>query len=158
MKSSVTDLVDNTVDDPTRPQELILGGQDFTSITETVSDIVLARKTPLAWYVACTFTAGLTGILFLMIGWLFIKGVGVWGLNNPVSWGWAIVNFVFWVGIGHAGTLISAILFLLRQKWRTSINRFAEAMTIFAVICAGIFPGIHVGRVWVVYWLFPIPN
>jgi len=158
MKSSVTDLIDNTVDDPTKPQELILGGQDFTTITETVSDIVLERETPKAWYIAFLFTSGLTGVLFLMIGWLFIKGVGVWGLNNPVSWGWAIVNFVFWVGIGHAGTLISAILFLLRQKWRTSINRFAEAMTIFAVICAGIFPGIHVGRVWVVYWLFPIPN
>ncbi|MEN8006571.1 MAG: NrfD/PsrC family molybdoenzyme membrane anchor subunit, partial [Candidatus Krumholzibacteriota bacterium] len=158
MNASVTDNYDNTVDDPTQPQELILGGQDFTSITETVSDIVLERKTPKAWYIAFLFTSGLTGVLFLMIGWLFIKGVGVWGLNNPVSWGWAIVNFVFWVGIGHAGTLISAILFLLRQKWRTSINRFAEAMTIFAVICAGIFPGIHVGRVWLVYWLFPIPN
>jgi molybdopterin-containing oxidoreductase family membrane subunit len=89
---------------------------------------------------------------------LIWDGVGVWGLNNPVGWGFAIVNFVFWVGIGHAGTLISAILFLFRQKWRTSINRFAEAMTIFAVICAGIFPGIHVGRIWVAYYLFPIPN
>jgi Ni/Fe-hydrogenase subunit HybB-like protein len=150
--------IDNTLDDPTRPVELILGGNDFTSITETVSDIVLERKTPKAWYIALAFTASLTGVLFLMIGYLFLTGVGVWGLNNPVSWGWAIVNFVFWVGIGHAGTLISAILFLLRQKWRTSINRFAEAMTIFAVICAGIFPAIHVGRVWVVYWLFPLPN
>jgi len=150
--------IDNTLDDPTRPVELILGDNDFTSITETVSDIVLEKKTPKAWYIALAFTASLTGVLFLMIGYLFITGVGVWGLNNPVSWGWAIVNFVFWVGIGHAGTLISAILFLLRQKWRTSINRFAEAMTIFAVICAGIFPAIHVGRVWVVYWLFPLPN
>ena len=93
-----------------------------------------------------------------MIGYLVWDGVGVWGLNNPVGWGFAIVNFVFWVGIGHAGTLISAILFLFRQKWRTSINRFAEAMTIFAVICAGIFPGIHIGRVWLAYYLFPIPN
>ncbi|MBC8426512.1 polysulfide reductase NrfD [bacterium] len=150
--------IDNTTDDPTRPVELILGDNDFTTITETVSDIVLEKKTPKAWYVAFAFTASLTGVLFLMIGYLFVTGVGVWGLNNPVSWGWAIVNFVFWVGIGHAGTLISAILFLLRQKWRTSINRFAEAMTIFAVICAGIFPAIHVGRVWVVYWLFPLPN
>ncbi len=158
MKSSVTDPFDNTIDDPTKPVELVLGDHDLTSVTELVSDIVLERKTPLAWYAAFAFTTGLTGILFLMIGYLFVKGVGVWGLNNPVSWGWAIVNFVFWVGIGHAGTLISAILFLLRQKWRTGINRFAEAMTIFAVICAGIFPGIHVGRVWVVYWLFPIPN
>ncbi len=149
---------DNTKDDPTKPVELILGGNDFTSITEKVSDIVLERKTPRAWYIAITATAGLTGIMFLMIAYLFMRGVGVWGLNNPVGWAWDITNFVFWVGIGHAGTLISAILFLLRQKWRTSINRFAEAMTIFAVICAGIFPGIHVGRVWVVYWLFPLPN
>jgi Ni/Fe-hydrogenase subunit HybB-like protein len=83
---------------------------------------------------------------------------GIWGLNNPVGWGWAIVNFVFWVGIGHAGTLISAVLFLFRQKWRTAINRFAEAMTIFAVICALMFPGIHVGRIWAAYWMFPLPN
>ena len=158
MKTTVTDPLDNTLDDPTRPQELILGDHDFTTVTETVSDIVLERKTPKAWYAAFMVTAGLTGVLFLMIGWLIIRGVGVWGLNNPVGWGWAIVNFVFWVGIGHAGTLISAILFLLRQKWRTSINRFAEAMTIFAVICAGIFPGIHVGRVWMAYYMFPIPN
>jgi hypothetical protein len=158
MKQSVHDPLNNTIDDPTRSVELVLGDNDLTSVTQKVSDIVLESKTPLAWYVAFTFFAGLTGILFLMIAYLFVEGVGVWGLNNPVGWGWAIVNFVFWVGIGHAGTLISAILFLLRQKWRTSINRFAEAMTIFAVVCAGIFPGIHVGRVWVVYWLFPLPN
>ncbi len=157
-KPQVSQVWDNTVDDPTRPVELILGGNDFTSITATVSDIVLERKTPRAWYLAFFATAGLTGVLFLMIAYLFIRGVGVWGLNNPVGWAWDITNFVFWVGIGHAGTLISAILFLLRQKWRTSINRFAEAMTIFAVVCAGIFPVIHVGRVWVVYWLFPLPN
>ena len=93
-----------------------------------------------------------------MLAYLFWEGNGIWGLNNPVGWGYAIVNFVFWVGIGHAGTLISAILFLFRQKWRTAINRFAEAMTIFAVICALIFPGIHIGRQWVAYWLFPLPN
>ena len=95
---------------------------------------------------------------FAMIGYLISTGVGVWGLNHPIAWGWAIVNFVFWIGIGHAGTLISAVLFLLRQKWRTSINRAAEAMTIFAVMCAGIFPGIHVGRIWFAWWLFPLPN
>ena len=93
-----------------------------------------------------------------MIGYLISTGVGVWGLNHPIAWGWAIVNFVWWIGIGHAGTLISAILFLLRQKWRTSINRAAEAMTIFAVMCAGIFPMIHVGRIWFAWWLFPLPN
>jgi molybdopterin-containing oxidoreductase family membrane subunit len=98
-------------------------------------------------------------MLFLVaVTWLFVKGIGIWGVNIPVGWGFDIINFVWWIGIGHAGTLISAILFLLRQKWRTSINRFAEGMTIFAVVCAGIFPGIHVGRVWLAYWLFPIPN
>jgi hypothetical protein len=93
-----------------------------------------------------------------MILYLIITGVGVWGLNNQVDWAWDITNFVFWIGIGHAGTLISAILCLLKQKWRTAVNRSAEAMTIFAVICAGIFPGIHVGRQWMAWMLFPIPN
>ena len=92
-----------------------------------------------------------------MIFYLLFTGVGVWGMNRPNMWAFDITNFVFWVGIGHAGTLISAILFLFRQKWRTGINRFAEAMTIFAVVCAGTFPGIHVGRVWFAYWLFPLP-
>ncbi len=110
------------------------------------------------WWVLFGFASSGTLILLGSLGWLVWEGTGVWGLNNPVGWGWAIVNFVFWVGIGHAGTLISAILFLLRQKWRTSINRFAEAMTIVAVICAGIFPGFHVGRFWVAYYLAPVPN
>ena len=101
-----------------------------------------------------TLVFALTGSIHLLL----VNGVGVWGVNNPTGWGFAIINFVFWVGIGHAGTLISAILFLFRQKWRTSINRFAEAMTIFAVMCAGIFPAIHVGRIWLVYWMFPVPN
>ncbi len=92
------------------------------------------------------------------LGYLFLEGTGVWGLNIPVGWGFDITNFVFWVGIGHAGTLISAILFLFRQKWRTSINRFAEGMTIFAVVCAGLFPAIHVGRPWAEYWMFPLPS
>ena len=113
---------------------------------------------PRAWYVAFGIASSLAIMLFGLIGYLFWEGTGVWGLQIPVAWGFAIVNFVFWVGIGHAGTLISAILHLLRQKWRTSINRFAEAMTIFAVICAGLFPGIHVGRVWIAYYMFPIPN
>ncbi|MBD3166422.1 hydrogenase [bacterium] len=97
-------------------------------------------------------------MLLAVVGYLIWNGIGVWGVNNPVGWGWAIVNFVWWVGIGHAGTLISAILHLLRQKWRTSINRFAEAMTLFAVMCAGLFPAIHVGRIWVIYYMFPLPN
>ncbi len=152
------DPLDNTSDDPTQPTTLVLGGHDFTSVTDTVASIAENPNPPRAWYIAFAVTASMTAMLFAMIAYLIVTGVGVWGLNNPVGWGWAIVNFVFWVGIGHAGTLISAILFLLRQRWRTSINRFAEAMTIFAVICAGIFPAIHVGRIWVVWWLFPIPN
>jgi molybdopterin-containing oxidoreductase family membrane subunit len=92
------------------------------------------------------------------VTWLLLRGVGVWGIDVPVMWGFAIVNFVWWIGIGHAGTLISAILLLLKQDWRTSINRFAEAMTLFAVACAGLFPLLHLGRIWVFYWLFPYPN
>jgi molybdopterin-containing oxidoreductase family membrane subunit len=161
MSSTVADslaYLDNTTDDPTRRAPLVVGDNDYASVTEAVCRIPEQRRTPMAWYLALAASVGLTGVLGAMIGYLVFTGVGVWGLQTPVGWGWAIVNFVFWVGIGHAGTLISAILFLLRQRWRTSINRFAEAMTIFAVACAGIFPAIHVGRVWVVYWLFPIPN
>ena len=154
----LTKEIDNTAHDPTKPHELITGGQTFTSVTDHICGIVERPGAPKAWWGAIASTSSRGAVVFAMIGYLIFEGVGVWGLNTPVGWGWAIVNFVFWVGIGHAGTLISAILFLLRQKWRTSINRFAEAMTIFAVICAGIFPGIHVGRVWVVWWLFPVPN
>jgi molybdopterin-containing oxidoreductase family membrane subunit len=136
---------------------LILGGHDFHSITEAVARPV-EGKTPLAWWFFFIPSLGLLGLLGIAVSWLFWEGIGVWGLNVPVGWAWDITNFVFWVGIGHAGTLISAILFLFRQKWRTSINRSAEAMTIFAVMCALIFPGIHVGRVWVAYFMFPIPN
>ncbi|MCP4583687.1 MAG: polysulfide reductase NrfD [candidate division Zixibacteria bacterium] len=129
----------------------------YESVTESVSRITEA-KTPRAWKVLFSISATLALGFFALIGYLFYEGTGIWGLQNPVGWGFAIVNFVFWVGIGHAGTLISAILFLLRQKWRTAINRFAEGMTIFAVICALIFPTIHVGRVWFIYWTMPIPN
>jgi len=150
--------LDNTGDDPTVRARLVVGDNDFHSVTEKVCGIVEMPKTPKLWWVAFAISSSLTLVLFSMIGYLVTTGIGVWGLNIPVGWGYAIVNFVFWVGIGHAGTLISAILFLVRQRWRTSINRFAEAMTIFAVVCAGIFPGIHVGRIWFAYWLFPIPN
>ncbi len=136
---------------------LVTGNLKFHDITELVSSHT-EKKTPLAWYGA--FSLALVGLMLLliMIAYLFWNGTGVWGLNNPVGWGYAIVNFVFWVGIGHAGTLISAILFLFRQQWRTAINRSAEAMTIFAVICALVFPTIHVGRVWAIYWTLPLPN
>jgi len=150
--------IDNTFDDPTRRPPLILNHEKFGTVTEEILDAAESPKPPLAWYVTLAFSAMLAGLFGALIFYLFATGVGVWGNQNPVMWGFPIVNFVFWVGIGHAGTLISAILFLFRQDWRTAINRFAEAMTIFAVICAGTFPGIHVGRVWVVYWLFPIPN
>ncbi|MCC5913237.1 MAG: polysulfide reductase NrfD [Balneolaceae bacterium] len=136
---------------------LIKGNHDFKSITAMVTDINL-RPTPKMWYVLFGLSNILLLVLLVSIGYLIWEGTGIWGLNQPVGWGWAIINFVWWVGIGHAGTLISAILFLFRQDWRTAINRFAEAMTIFAVMCAGIFPAIHVGRIWVIYWVFPLPN
>ena len=136
---------------------LILGGPSFHDVTEAVAR-PLERPPTLGWWLCFLPSVAALGLLGVAIGWLFFEGVGVWGLNNPVGWAFDITNFVFWVGIGHAGTLISAILFLFRQKWRTSINRSAEAMTIFAVMCALIFPGIHVGRPWVAYWMFPIPN
>jgi molybdopterin-containing oxidoreductase family membrane subunit len=136
---------------------LILGGKDFHSITEAVAR-PLERKTPIGWWLCFAVALAMLSLLGVQTAWLFWEGIGIWGVNNPVGWGFAIVNFVFWVGIGHAGTLISAILFLFRQKWRTSINRAAEAMTIFAVMCAMIFPGIHVGRIWVAYWMAPLPN
>jgi molybdopterin-containing oxidoreductase family membrane subunit len=149
--------IDNTSDDPRERQPLVNGGRDFKSVTDAVAAIA-ERPTTIGWKIAFAIALTWLGILGAMIGYLFTTGVGVWGNNQPVSWAFPIVNFVFWVGIGHAGTLISAILFLFRQNWRTGINRFAEAMTIFAVVCAAMFPGIHVGRPWLAYWLFPLPN
>jgi Ni/Fe-hydrogenase subunit HybB-like protein len=140
------------------PEEpLVKGNHTFASITSLIADIP-EQPTPKWWYIAFGISNILLGVLLMSIGYLFWEGTGIWGITNPVGWGWAIINFVWWVGIGHAGTLISAILYLFRQGWRTAINRFAEAMTIFAVICALIFPGIHVGRIWLAYWMFPIPN
>jgi molybdopterin-containing oxidoreductase family membrane subunit len=153
-----TIVIDNTFQDPSRRAPLVLGHDRFDTVTEEICWVNENPKAPTAWWIALGISGALTTLLGLLIMYLSATGVGIWGNNNPVMWGFPIVNFVFWVGIGHAGTLISAILFLFRQRWRTAINRFAEAMTIFAVICAGTFPGIHVGRVWVVYWLFPIPN
>ncbi len=140
------------------PPALVQGRDDFASLTETVCRVTEAPKPPREWYLIFGVAVMLLGLLGAVIIHLIMKGVGVWGNNQPVAWAWPIVNFVFWVGIGHAGTLISAILFLFRQGWRTAINRFSEAMTIFAVICAGMFPAIHVGRIWFIYWVFPIPN
>ncbi|MEC8022581.1 MAG: NrfD/PsrC family molybdoenzyme membrane anchor subunit [Myxococcota bacterium] len=147
----------NGYDVPGERSPLVTKRDKFHEITEDVCRVA-EMPTPKGWYLLFGFCLSILGVLGISIGYLVWQGTGIWGLNNPVGWGWAIVNFVFWVGIGHAGTLISAILYLFRQKWRTGINRFAEAMTIFAVMCALVFPTIHVGRVWLLYYVFPIPN
>jgi Ni/Fe-hydrogenase subunit HybB-like protein len=152
---------DNSAYDPTREPQLVLGNNTYRTLTEKVCRIVEVpiRETPQGWIALFLFSNFWLAVLGVMVLYLLLVGVGVWGVNNPVGWGFAIVNFVFWVGIGHAGTLISAILFLFRQRWRTSINRSAEAMTIFAVICALMFPGIHVGRIWYAWFMMPYgPN
>ncbi len=133
-------------------------GYTFRSVSEKISSITLARRTPRGWLLGFAVTFAFTMLLLYTLFWLLFRGVGIWGINVPVAWGFAIINFVWWIGIGHAGTLISAILLLLHQKWRTSINRFAEAMTLFAVANAGLFPLFHMGRPWFFYWLLPYPN
>ena len=148
--------------DVTRPgisSPVITPGYTYGQVTEKISNVVLTRRTPLSFILALLVAFGIMQLLMGGITYLLLKGVGIWGINIPVGWGFAIVNFVWWIGIGHAGTLISAILLLFKQSWRTSINRFAEAMTLFAVMCAGLFPLIHTGRPWLAaYWLFPYPN
>src|SRR5262245_20055079 len=139
--------------DPSGDGQILAPGHTFGTITDKISAIVLTRPTTKRWWFGFAVAAVLVLTLFNAVGYLLLRGVGIWGVNQPVGWGWAIVNFVWWIGIGHAGTLISAILLLLRQKWRTSINRFAEAMTLFAVACAGMFPVLHLGRPWLAYWL-----
>ena len=143
---------------PDHPEGLMTGGHDIVSLGDKISTVVTGETpTPNAWYPFFLLGLGLLSGLGVAVFYLFYMGVGIWGINQPVAWGFAIVNFVWWIGIGHAGTLISAILLLMHQKWRTSINRFAEAMTIFAVSCAGVFPLIHMGRPWLAYWLYPVP-
>jgi molybdopterin-containing oxidoreductase family membrane subunit len=137
----------------------VLGpGQNFNSITKKIGDIVLMRGFKKGWVFGLLVAFLGAMMLFNTIAYLLLKGVGIWGNQIPVGWAFDIINFVWWIGIGHAGTLISAILLLLRQSWRNSINRFAEAMTLFAVACAGLFPLLHTGRPWMAYYLFPIPN
>jgi molybdopterin-containing oxidoreductase family membrane subunit len=136
---------------------LVANNRSIGWISDRIAGVI-EGKAPGWWKICFGISVTFMTICFAMILYLMSTGVGVWGLQHPVMWGWAIINFVWWIGIGHAGTLISAILFLLRQRWRTSINRAAEAMTIFAVMCAGIFPLIHIGRIWFGWWLFPIPN
>ena len=133
-------------------------GQSYGSMTDQIADAVLTRPIGLGWLAGLAIGMGLLGILMAAVTYLFLVGVGIWGINIPIGWGFAIINFVWWIGIGHAGTLISAILLLLKQSWRNSINRFAEAMTLFAVACAGMFPLLHMGRPWLGYWMFPYPS
>ena len=145
------------VESPDERAPLVLNNRSFKDITNIVCGY--AENPPGMWWLLTLGAAAtLAGVCQVMILYLIITGVGVWGLNNQVDWAWDITNFVFWIGIGHAGTLISAILCLFKQAWRTAVNRSAEAMTIFAVVCAGIFPGIHVGRIWFIWMIFPIPN
>jgi Ni/Fe-hydrogenase subunit HybB-like protein len=144
---------------PRAEHPIIAPGHTFGSVTDKIASLVLTKKTPFAWFLGFGVAFALLNMLLVALAYLLFKGVGIWGINIPVGWAFAIINFVWWIGIGHAGTLISAILLLLRQQWRTSINRFAEAMTLFAVACAGLFPIFHMGRPWVgAYWLLPYPN
>jgi molybdopterin-containing oxidoreductase family membrane subunit len=144
--------------DSNEPSPVIAPGYTFGSVTDKISSIVLARRTPLGWYASFGVAFFFVMLLLVSLTYLVVKGIGIWGNNQPVAWAFGITNFVWWIGIGHAGTLISAILLLLKQEWRTSINRFAEAMTLFAVACAGLYPLFHVGRPWLAYWLLPYPN
>ena len=142
------------------PDSILGPGHDYVTVTDRIAGVVYLpwRKLPRNWYIGAFISFCFVNLLMLAVGVLFFRGVGIWGVNIPIGWGFAIINFVWWIGIGHAGTLISAILFLLKQDWRTSINRFSEAMTLFAVACAGMFPILHLGRPWLAYWLFPYPN
>jgi molybdopterin-containing oxidoreductase family membrane subunit len=145
---------------PIRSRDIgvLRAGWGYASIGDKISDIVLTRPVRWPWLLAFLATLGGTVVFLGATAYLFAKGIGIWGVRIPVAWGFAIANFVWWIGIGHAGTFISAILLLLRQKWRTSINRFAEAMTLFAVAMAGLFPILHLGRPWFFYWIVPYPN
>ena len=141
------------------PIPVLNPGHSHKSITEKLSDMVLTTHTPLAWVLTTAIAFCFLMLLVVSLSYLLFKGIGIWGNNAPVGWAFDIINFVWWIGIGHAGTLISAVLLLFKQDWRTSINRFAEAMTLFAVACALIFPIFHTGRPWLAaYWLFPYPN
>jgi len=140
------------------PMSVLAPGYTTGSVTDKISSLVLTQNTPRWWIIGFALSFGLVMLLFYTITSLLLRGVGIWGVNVPVAWGFDIINMVWWIGIGHAGTLISAVLLLFRQEWRTSINRFAEAMTLFALACAGLFPILHLGRPWLAYWLLPYPN
>ena len=157
MSDAVTEIKVPVVPAELAREPLVQNNRSFGWISDRVSAIT-EGKTPKWWWAAFVPSVLLMGLLGAMLFYQITTGVGVWGNHHPTMWGWDIINFVWWIGIGHAGTLISAILFLMRQRWRTAVNRAAEAMTIFAVMCAGIYPGVHVGRVWFDWWLFPIPT
>ena len=151
-------MADSSHSGPAARTPLVAPGHTPGTVTDKIASVVLTKGLP-KWWIGATFlTFSLVMLLFYALALLLVKGVGIWGINIPIGWGFAIVNFVWWIGIGHAGTLISAILLLLNQEWRTSINRFAEAMTLFAVACAGLFPLIHMGRPWRFFWMLPYPN
>ncbi|MGH7819080.1 MAG: NrfD/PsrC family molybdoenzyme membrane anchor subunit, partial [Candidatus Binatia bacterium] len=156
-------MADPTVREEENPLEatrppVIEPGHTFGTVTDHISSVVLTRRTPVGWLIGFMISLSLLLVLLVSLSHLVLRGIGIWGENIPVAWAFDILNFVWWIGIGHAGTLISAILLLLPPEWRTSINRFAEAMTLFAVACAAIYPALHVGRPWLAYWLFPYPN
>ncbi|MBP2292625.1 NrfD/PsrC family molybdoenzyme membrane anchor subunit [Azospirillum rugosum] len=151
----MTIAAERTQDDTKRVVE---PGVTPMGVTAHVSDLVLEAPTPLWWWVGFGMSAGLLGLFVVAIGWLFIRGVGIWGIDWPVAWGFAIANYVWWVGMASGGTLISALFFLTRSEWRSATSRIAESMTVFCVACAGIMPIIHLGRWWYFYWLFPYPN
>src|SRR5438270_11199472 len=140
------------------PANLLGPRMTYADVNESISSIVLRDHAPTQWWIGFAVAFALLMIFFLAVSWLLIRGIGIWGVNIPVAWGFAIVNFVWWIGIGHAGTFISAILLLMFQNWRTAINRLAEAMTLFAVACAGLMPLLHLGRPWVFFWLLPYPG
>jgi Ni/Fe-hydrogenase subunit HybB-like protein len=152
MSISTSDMVTS------RGSDVLAAGHTYATVTDKISSVVLSRPSGIPWRVTFAAAALLVLLLTAAVAYLFLRGVGIWGIDIPVAWGFAIVNFVWWIGIGHAGTFISAMLFLMRQDWRTSINRFAEAMTLFAVACAGMFPLLHLGRPWEFFWLLPYPN
>jgi Ni/Fe-hydrogenase subunit HybB-like protein len=138
---------------------MVEGDHDFGTVSDKIGNVTLKKRTPFHWFIGFGIAFIVAQLLMMTVTTLLARGIGIWGNNQPVGWAFDIINFVWWIGIGHAGTLISAILLLLNQKWRTSINRFAEAMTLFAVACAAMFPLLHTGRPWLAaYWLFPYPN
>jgi molybdopterin-containing oxidoreductase family membrane subunit len=153
----MTALAGRSTEDTLPIPPVLAPGQTVASVTDQVAGAV---QRPVTWLWLACFGLTFSGVMLLTaaVAYLLLRGVGIWGINIPVAWGFAITNFVWWIGIGHAGTFISAMLLLMRQNWRTSINRFAEAMTLFAVACAGLFPLLHLGRIKYWYWLVPYPN